>query len=300
VGWRGAIRDLNAASNRAERARQRHNGAVVRGAQKELRALEQGYERALAKAASFEEKVLRDPIKALALRWAEREGVLHSDPFEIEAGPVSGRLFLLGGRDEGAAPAAFSNGTWVVEGQARLQLLHMAVAAFATVLVVRVECLAPTGGVRLDLVRKSDLRSSPLFLVDRENGDYLYPLATDLSGKVVPGAPRVGLVAFEPFRAPTGAVEVHLSDATFGLKGASHSFCATVEAPTWRPFIARQLAEDGLAERVEAELDRLVTRRANEIEVAAKGALRRGGCAGLLGLGAALAGSGPAWWWFSA
>ena len=104
--------------------------------------------------------------------------------------------------------------------------------------------------MRLNWVRKSDPQSSPVFLLDADISHYYYPIATSLSGTVVAGHPRIGLVAFEPLRAPTTSIELHCSEVQLQKgRGGKQTFSFLYRDPALADHINQLLTAPRLSEQ---------------------------------------------------
>ena len=146
-----------------------------------------------------------------------------ADGFSSEAISFSGRVLSfdvsLGGTELAPAEPLIGDtyqvhpvGFWATE--------------IATFIALRFENSDLAYRIRLSgLVKARNRAESPIYLI--AGGEYYFPVQTDLGGEVVPGAPRIGVVAFEPFRSPAEQVDLHLSgfklSATRGSK-VSHVF----------------------------------------------------------------------------
>lgn len=110
--------------------------------------------------------------------------------------------------------------------------------------------------LRLNWFKKTDRSASPVFLVDEVNSDYCYPIASSMTGEVVPGHPRTGILAFELFRNPTTKLSVHFSDVPVAKgRGGKRTFEFTYEDPDLAAMVSETLESPTLSEQVVATLD---------------------------------------------
>ena len=109
-------------------------------------------------------------------------------------------------------------------------------------------------------MKKSAPADSPAYVVDPASGQYFYPKATSLTGEVVPGQSKIGIMVFEPFRVPTHGFELHVSGvkvsaergdkgkATFKFTFQSASLAQEIQSAIEQPPLSHQVALE--AERV--------------------------------------------------
>ena len=91
MGWKGTMRSISAASNRAARASDRRSRAVSKIHSKAgsvLAALDAEVEKELQRIRKLEEKVCEQPIKALQL-WYEGGGAVQTAPFKEQTGRIT-------------------------------------------------------------------------------------------------------------------------------------------------------------------------------------------------------------------
>ncbi len=98
----------------------------------------------------------------------------------------------------------------------KIQPVDVLLAQGATLVVFRVSHQERRSRIRLDWFRESDPTRSPVVIVDEDNGEFLYPFATSLTGDVLPGRPRTGILAFRRFRRPTSRFTIHFLGVRIG------------------------------------------------------------------------------------
>lgn len=220
MGWKGTLRSVNAAANKAARETQATQRAQERARNQFLSRVEKSSEAITKKASAFDAALSRDLIKALSLRYDPESGIT-SQPFEISTPAFEGAISVTSssGDDTAFEPASFETGT------ATVTPLALLLTQWASVIAFRVAHSQDDYRLKLNWLKKSDPQSSSVYLLDADNSEYYYPVSTDLRGEVLPGHPRVGLIAFEPFRRPTQHVQVHFSSVKLSSKrGDSNSF----------------------------------------------------------------------------
>lgn len=249
VGWRATLRTLNAMSNRAIREADRAH----RARQRAKASIDRDRETILTRATNFEDRIRRDPLKALGLSYVPGRGFLGSN-FEVSTRAFDFSFQLVSDRPDGPSivfdPPEFRGLALSVRP------LDLLVTKWATFLAVQVgNHDAQPRGQLSSWVKRSDLASSPVFLLDPTSSTYYYPLSNSLKGDVLPGHPKVGIVAFEPFRSPTEIVEIHLSGVKLGLDRNVTTCSFRIANPVLSPAIAATSFSPRLQDRVRSGLD---------------------------------------------
>jgi hypothetical protein len=243
MGWVGLAVSVGRAASRASARAERKRANEQAASQTAWRREVDGW---LQHADALDRRVASDPIEALALRYVEGRGVVSTLPPGPDAG-VSATLLP-------ARPPAPPTVLHQADG-CSIMLLDLRVAPFGVVAALRVEALA---GLKLELIVRSDPKKSPVFVLDRASGSYMHPRATTLPGVIVPGTPAIGLVLFDPLRAPVTALEVHAVDLKLQMTSASQGPTAS-EPPAPVTFVATY-APPWLAHESEASLRALTVR----------------------------------------
>lgn len=275
MGWKGTMRSLAAASRRAE-AQQRR---AARAKEREEAKVNKSVQRVMQKAKRLEEQLQKDPIKAISARYTETDG-LQTQPFEIDTDILSGRLTFHDSSENDAPtfdPSTFKRET------ATVSPLDIWPMEFATLVAFRFENDDVEFRPKLNLVKKSDRQASRVCIVDSNNNEYYYPMSTDLSGEVIGGRPRVGLVAFEPFRRPTDKIEIHFSDVKLtGKRGTKDTFSFSMSDAGLPDAVARLIDLPSISDRVSDAIETALHEMAERKRKA-------GGCLGALGCGSVVA-----------
>jgi hypothetical protein len=264
MGWRGALRSVVAAERREERERQRRRNA----AQRLLNKLDRSAAQAMEKANRLEAHLHKDIIKALNLQYNSHRG-FQSDPFVIDAGFINGSFSLTpnNSREDRFSPPAYE-----VE-DVRVEALDLLLTPWATVVAIQIESSAPDLRVKLNWVKKINRAESKIVLIDKVRGHYYYPIATDLAGEVLPGVPKTGLVAFEPFRETTPEFQIRIAGARFRADKFEPELVYNYSSTNLAAAISDNLSKPPLSDQIKTIV---------ETEVATQ--FKKPGAAGCLGI----------------
>lgn len=268
MGWKGTLRSINAAGNRARRESERRE----REASRALGKLERSAEEALTKVKSFESRLQSNPIRALDLKYDKDTG-LQSKPIDIDVGLFSGSLDL---KIQGAGPNPVENLETLEwpEGSLSVRPLNFLLTRWATLVPFEVAHKSPEFRPRANWVKRSDRSNSPALLLDEENSEYYYPFAADSGGEILPGHPRILLIAFEPFRRPTDRVQIRIGDIKVGsARNQKGTFSFRLTDPEMLGQIQAQLEAPTLVETVEEQLRSEEARGREAIQKQASGCM---------------------------
>ena len=273
MGWRGALRSAAAADRRARTSEARRQRGVHREADRIERELteigatafaqlDRDSERLTRKVANLEIALADDPIDALQLRFDEDSRRWISEPFTLDGDILKGVLTLTAETvDDSPLPPAYE------DDSCRVQPIGLLLLRWATVIAFRVEGRELDYRIKLDWVKSRNRSDSRVYLLS--SGDYYYPISSSLTGELVPGAPRTGLVAFEPFRRPSQAFEIHVSDVKMSKKrGDRKTFTFNFPAKDLDQSIAELLSKPPLRDEVASIIE--TTRENARREVEAK------------------------------
>lgn len=268
MGWKGTLRSMQAAANRAQRDQEKADRARYRA----LTMVDKNVDQVMAKASSLETKLERDPIKALSLSYEEDYG-FKSKPFLIQTNLFSGSVSLT--RDKGISdectefqPPRFNTITSYV------QPLDILITSWGTIVAFRVGNEDPEFQMRVSWVRKSDPRLSKILLLDEEHSQYYYPFSSSVAGQVIPGHSRIGLIVFEPFRHPTSTIQLHFSDVQLQRgRGGKHSFAFSYVDPALMENIQEMLRLPNLTKRITDTLDQEAQRLRSTVKQSQSGCL---------------------------
>jgi hypothetical protein len=219
MGWKGTLRSVNAASNRA----QRESAKNERSLNRDLGKVDREIEQVRRKCQSLEVKLEKDIVKALGIRYTANSGFT-STPFQIQTSLFSGSIDLLCSEKDYSDDFHFQPEGYELES-VHLEALDILVTQWATLVAFRIQHKEQDFHLRLNWVKKSDPSDSKVYLLDPVNSEYYYPISTDLKGEVLSGHPRAGIIAFEPFRHPTTSVQIYFSDVQLLPKIKLDPFC---------------------------------------------------------------------------
>ncbi|MEQ9617066.1 MAG: hypothetical protein RLN60_03430 [Phycisphaerales bacterium] len=126
-------------------------------------------------------------------------------------------------------------------------------------------------------MKKSNPAESPIVLLDPVNSVYYYPKATTLSGEVIPGHPRVGVIAFEPIRAATSKLELHVHDVKLSReRGVKHSFSFRIVSPSLEKSTSTMQRSPDIRQMIDRIVNDAAQRAVDAVEKKRSGG---GGCA---------------------
>ena len=188
------------------------------------RELERDRIRVSGQISSFLAKVERDSISAMNLRFVKGKGMV-ADPFEFKGRFLTGTVALPEGLGDG------DSGTWTPreyqEAGITIAPVCGVMTAWGIAIAFRVAHRNPYLRLKLNWFKKSDPPSGPVYAVDPINHQYLHLTASSMTGEVLPGIPRTGIVMFPVPDSPTDRFEVHFSGVSVGAdprNKASFSF----------------------------------------------------------------------------
>jgi hypothetical protein len=238
------------------------------------RRVDEQHERLRRQVASAKEKILRettrleaglldDPIRVAGMRYSESDG-FSANSITIETDMFNFTFSFLPGAS--TEPVLFAPPEFKI-GSARVRPLSLFVSKWATFVPVAIENYEVASRIALNWVKERSPRESKVCLVDRTSGEYYYPIDTDLKGDVIAGVPRVGMLAFEPFRRATSSVSLHFSGVKLTPKrGSVETFDFACASPELASHIESVVSGDTLRARLHAELDRIVEEALTTIE----------------------------------
>ena len=121
-------------------------------------------------------------------------------------------------------------------------------------------------------------QESLVYLIDTQEHRYYYPTSTDLRGEVLPGHPRVGLIAFEPLQEHAGNFEIHFSSVKLSKeRGKRETFRFQVREGDLRESIASALKKPTAYQAMTDQIDEAITEQQNKVAETMKA--QNSGCA---------------------
>lgn len=153
MGWKRTLRSAAAAGRRAERAKNSRQNAEA----KLLGRVDRSATQLIEKARALEERVAKDPIKALSLRFSPSHG-FESEPFQVRSDLISGELTLT----PDAKIDRFSPCTYEV-GDAKIEILDMLILKWSTIIAFKVTHDDPTYRIKVNWVNEAGSHAKPCF-----------------------------------------------------------------------------------------------------------------------------------------
>lgn len=249
MGWKGTMRSISAAGNRAARASERHSRAVSRIQSKAgsvLAALDSEVEKELQRIEKFEEKVSAHPVKALQL-WYEN-GAWSTAPFKEQTGRITYSVqYKVPSQDVSFTPGAVEIGGVTITPRA------ISASQYFTAIAFDASPAAGEGGRVLKLVYPNKPEASRVAIAS-PTGEIFNPLDTNLDGRLFPGTTRAGIVTFEPFTAGVDWFEILFEAPPRKGQAEGDTVRVRVTAPTMSADMAACLAGPNILENLTEQL----------------------------------------------
>lgn len=244
MGWKGTLRSLNASTKRSFREQQKQQRSLGRSMTKIDRNSEVVYK----KAEAFEAQLRRDPIKVLNLRYIAGRG-FQAEPFRFSTDLYSGEIKVVTEAAD-AEEIRFQPNDFKAK-DAVVRTHKVFVSNWGTAVGISVAHDYPDWRLKLNWVKKSEPSRSSVFILDKENNQYYFPIATDLKGDVLPGHPFTGVIVFEKFRIPTSSIEMHFSNVKLSSsKGDNHSFSFKCDSPNLKSVTSGSINQPSIVAKV--------------------------------------------------
>lgn len=281
MGRKQAMRSLAAQAKRRADARNRHNRRVSKEAGRQRRKIHQSAEKALKAVEKIQDQLLRDPIKAVNLRFNRESGEICSEEIEIETEYLR-TSFEVPSISSSIDDEPFK-GPLVEDESFSVEALGYCILKDSFVVALKFEGRDPDYSINLKLFKKSEPAESAAFLVDTEGSHYYYPMATDLKGKVIPGQPRIGLIAFEPIREPTSSLQIHLSDVKLSaVRGKKENLVFEIFQEDMKELLQAAQEADTLVNTLRLQIDEYADSLCEEVDRLAESSKAQPGCLVLL------------------
>lgn len=229
--------------------------AASRGVRDVKRSLEQVQRNgaALSKRASvLEEKLKKNVIKTLNVRYEIGVG-FRSDTIRIEEGKVHFEM-ALPATDR---PRKFSPQSYEV-GAAKMDVLDLMITQWGTIAALRVRNDDRNFQMSLNWVKPRNRANSSIFLLEELGKEYYFPIWTDLTGQLLPNAPRIGLVLFEPFRKPAPKVLLYLRGVRFTVEPIEPELVFRLEGSDLEVETKKAALQESVAEKVRKQFETAV------------------------------------------
>lgn len=282
MGWRAAFRSVDAARNRQAREEARRRRLIEKAearAQRSMNAIDAEFEKELERARKFEVILTEDPVSRGGLDFARPDRWL-LPPLADNTGKIRYSVQPVVQAD----PLQWHPACVHFEKRS-FELLSVCVSVYGVYLAFAVGPSTTAAGARqTKLLSKKNPESGLLAI--KCGTELHFPIDGNLDGRVVEGAVRVAVVAFEPFDEPVGAFEVLFlprteSDDESPLAIAvDGDFGAISDRLRRTPSFCEQFQDE--VERARAGCERQVAEDLAEV----KYGCRRPGCFALLVFGA--------------
>jgi hypothetical protein len=139
--------------------------------------------------------------------------------------------------------------------EAAVTPIELLVTQWATILAIKLENNDAAFKFRTPWFKKTSPQDSSIFLLDRESSVYYYPISSTLAGEVLPGHPKVALIAFDRFRRSTQSLQLHFTDVKMSSeRGKKHSFHFNYDRSSLATRIAEMLSDTTIVDKVEGVL----------------------------------------------
>lgn len=244
-------------ADRKARKVDEHNSKVNRLASKGREQLERERRDGFAEIDKFEAEMAKDPIGTLGLAFDPVRRVIVQDPVDLRGRSIE---VVRGTENCLNHPPEAAGETWHV------RVVDALVAPFGFVLAIEITNRDPTWSPSLSWFRKSSPKESACFLSDPTHGQYAYPTASTLGGKVLAGVPRTELVVFEPLRAPTDTLSFHLHDVKLTQRGPRVSVDVALPIRALREHLVQVSTTPAAAAELRRLLDAEVDEALQEVE----------------------------------
>jgi hypothetical protein len=255
MGWNREINRLASAQRRAERQQQVTRNKINRTADSHLRRIDQCADRALKQFLSALDKIEKDPVSALNADYSLSEG-FSFEPIELDADLFSGKVQIVNDEPE-------SHPTWSLQPDTlqneryRISVLDALPTRVATFVAFYIDNQDDEYQIRLNWMKKSDPQTSPVYLINIATSEYHFPIATNLKGEVVANHPRIGVLAFAPFKNPTNEFAVHFSNLKLTSERTKYSFDITCTSASLGSIISEQLSAEDIRTSAETRIETL-------------------------------------------
>lgn len=209
---------------------------------------------AICKRASvFEDKLKKNVVKTLNIRYQPGSG-FRSDPIGIEEGKAHFEVAL----PRAEQSYKFSPQSYEI-GAAKVEVIDLRVTQWGVIAALRVCNNDPSFQMPLNWIKPRNRADSAIFLFDKPRREYYFPIWSDLTGQLLPNAPRIGLVLFEPFRMPTPKLLLYLRGARFTAQAFEPELIFRLESLELCKEIGDILALECLADRLRHKFENRAT-----------------------------------------
>lgn len=196
------------------------------------------------RAVVFEDKLKKNVVKTLNIRYELGSG-FSSDTIRMEEGKAHFEVALpIAEQSYKFSPQSYEIGA------AKVEVIDLRVTQWGVIAALRVCNNDPSFQMPLTWIKPRNRADSAIFLFDESRREYYFPIWSDLTGQLLPNAPRIGLVLFEPFRMPTPKLFLYLRGARFTAQAFEPELIFRLESRELCKEIGDTLALECLADRL--------------------------------------------------
>lgn len=237
----------------------------LRGLGESLGQVERNVSALCDRVAIFEDKMKKNVIKTLNIRYDSLVGFC-SDTICIREGKAHLDVALPSAeRQYKFLPPSYE------VGPASVDLLDLRITQCGTIAAVRVSNHDPNFQLPLNWVKPRNRADSAIFLFDEIGQEYYFPIWTDLTGQLIPNAPRTGLVLFETFRTATSKLCLYLRGARLTTASVSPELIFRLDSDKLSDEIQEMLSRESLTKRAEDQFQNITAElhtKTNEVAAA--------------------------------
>ncbi len=158
------------------------------------------------RAERLEHELFNDPIDNLDITYTEYNG-FDIKPVNIKSGPFEATMTFdtVNFEDKTSfTPSRFDS------DYASIEILDVCFTKWGTIIAIKVINHQKYHNIPSNWC--DDVNGRSMYIIDVDNNDYLYPVSSTMRGEVVFDYPKIELIAFSPFREPTNAFNLYISN----------------------------------------------------------------------------------------
>ena len=139
-----------------------------------------------------------------------------------------------------------------------MDVLDLMITQWGTIAALRVRNDDRNFQMSLNWVKPRNRANSSIFLLEELGKEYYFPIWTDLTGQLLPNAPRIGLVLFEPFRKPAPKVLLYLRGVRFTVEPIEPELVFRLEGSDLEVETKKAALQESVAEKVRKQFETAV------------------------------------------
>lgn len=156
----------------------------------------------------IETELFRDPVGSLGLTYTENSG-FNSNPIDLSSKIFKGTISLKIESD--SRKLKFNPKEFNAE-YASLQVLDELFTRWGTVFAIKITNHQKHYNIPSNWCVESKKGNSFVYIIDKDNSEYYYPISSTMKGEIVTGYPKIELIAFSPFRKTTNNFDLYMSN----------------------------------------------------------------------------------------